>query len=163
MSPRVRSLKVLMTTDAVGGAWVFTTTLARELCRRGASITLVTLGPPPREHQIWSADGVDGLNLEITDLALEWMEPEGVDLPRARLRLAELESRVEPDLVHLNGYREACLEWQAPVLVTAHSCVRSWWITCRGSEPAEPRWETYASHVQAGLSAADLWVAPTGA
>lgn len=161
MTPPPR--KILMTTDAVGGVWIFSTTLAKELCRRGFEVTLVTLGPPPREHQVWALNGVDGLRLEITDLALEWMDPGGHDLPRAQFRLAALERRIEPELVHLNGYREACLHWRAPSLLTAHSCVRSWWIACRGREPNEARWDHYIANVRAGLAAADLWVAPSRA
>jgi glycosyltransferase involved in cell wall biosynthesis len=161
MSPPSRSLRVLMTADAVGGVWVVATGLARKLCRRGAQVTLVTLGPPPNENQIWELNGVEGLEVEITDLALEWMEPRGLDLPRARFRLANLERRVRPHVVHINGFREAAIGWKAPVLVTAHSCVRSWSLACREAEPAEREWQDYAANVRLGLEAAKCWIAPT--
>ena len=163
MSPPSRRLRVLMTTDAVGGVWVFSTALARELCRRGDRVTLVTLGPPPQEHQLASIRDIPGLDLEITDLALEWMDPQGHDLSRALDRLADIERRLAPDLVHLNGYREACGDFAAPVLVSAHSCVRSWWRACRGGEPSEDRWQSYIADVAAGLARADAWAAPSHA
>src|SRR5215216_296833 len=161
MSPPSRRLRVLMTTDAVGGVWVFSTALARELCRRGDRVTLVTLGPPPQEHQLASIRDIPGLDLEITDLALEWMDPQGHDLSRALDRLADIERRLAPDLVHLNGYREACGDFAAPVLVSAHSCVRSWWRACHGGEPSEDRWQSYIADVAAGLARANAWAAPS--
>jgi glycosyltransferase involved in cell wall biosynthesis len=163
MSAPSPGLKILMTTGAIGGVWVFATTLARELCCRGARVTLVTLGPPPREHELWAFNGVEGLDFEITDIALEWMDPEGLDVPRAQFRLAALERRIKPDIVHLNGYREACVRWHAPMLAAAHSCIQSWSVAVRGSEPAEERWKRYVSDVQCALAGADLWVAPTHA
>src|SRR5215216_7806333 len=163
MSPPSRCLRVLMTTDAIGGVWVFSTALARELCRRGDRVTLVTLGPRPQDHQLAAIGDVAGLDLEITDLALEWMDPDGHDFSRALEHLATIEGRLRPDVVHLNGYREACGDWTAPVLVSAHSCVRSWWRACRGGEPSEPRWHRYIANVAAGLDRADAWIAPTSA
>jgi glycosyltransferase involved in cell wall biosynthesis len=45
----------------------------------------------------------------------------------------------------------------------AHSCVRSWWSICRGAEPIPPKWDRYIENVGHGLSAADVWVAPSRA
>jgi len=159
MSPP--SLHILMTTDAVGGVWVYATALARGLCETGCRVTLVSLGPAPRADQLRDASGVAGLDVLVTDLALEWMDPEGCDLARAGMRLAEIERSIGPDIIHLNGYRDATGEWSAPVVVAAHSCVGSWWRACRGELPSEPRWAAYLDNVRAGLAAADQWVAPT--
>jgi glycosyltransferase involved in cell wall biosynthesis len=155
--------RLLMSADAVGGVWTYATELARELCRRGFRITLVTLGPEPRREQLRDIEGVKGLDVETSDLALEWMDPEGRELRRALDRLITIARRVRPDIVHLNGYREAVADWDAPVVVVAHSCVRSWWRACRGEEPSEPRWLDYIAHVESGLAAANRWVAPTAA
>lgn len=159
--PPCRQLRILMTTDTVGGVWVYASTLARGLCRRGLEVSLVTLGPAARSDQVEVVSGTPGLTLETTDLALEWIDPEGLDLSRAAERLASIEDRVRPDVVHLNSYREAMSAWHAPVIVAAHSCVRSWWLACRGEEPTEPRWFPYMANVHAGLAAADRWIAPT--
>src|SRR3954454_19840161 len=91
------------------------------------------------------------------------MDPEGHDLARAAKGLRTLADEFSPDIIHLNGFREAVADWQAPVLGTAHSCVWSWWQACRGCCPDEARWSAYAKHVRSGLEAADLWVAPTQA
>jgi glycosyltransferase involved in cell wall biosynthesis len=152
-----------MTTDAVGGVWFYATTLARALCRDGMRVHLVTLGPPPRPDQLRPLRSVPGLHVEVTGLELEWLDPEGHGFDRAATVLSAIEQRVKPDLVHLNGYREANIGWIAPVLVVAHSCVRSWWHACRGSEPSEPRWRSYIAHVRSALAAADVWAAPSAA
>jgi glycosyltransferase involved in cell wall biosynthesis len=161
MSPP--SLRIMMTADAVGGVWVYATTLARALCQRGHRVSLVTLGPAPRADQIAELRDVGGLDVIATDLDLEWIDPQGDDLLRARARLEWLGRKIAPDLVHLNGYREATAAWAVPVLVVAHSCVSSWWRACRGDDPAEARWLTYGANVRAGLAVADRWVAPSAA
>jgi glycosyltransferase involved in cell wall biosynthesis len=156
-------LRILMTADAVGGVWVFAAALAGGLAARGHCVTLVTLGPEPCAAQMSEVADVAGLEIVTTDLALEWMDPAGADVSRARNRLEAIERRVAPDIVHLNGFREASAAWDAPVLIAAHSCVWSWWRACRGGEPSEPRWRTYAANVRAGLAAADRWIAPSAA
>jgi glycosyltransferase involved in cell wall biosynthesis len=106
---------------------------------------------------------IQGLTIVPTDLALEWMDPEGSDIANAHDRLLSIARQVRPDIIHLNSYREAIFDWPAPVLVVAHSCVWSWWKACRGSEPDDPRWHHYAGAVAAGLAAANTWCAPTEA
>ncbi|MBX6424937.1 MAG: glycosyltransferase family 4 protein [Variibacter sp.] len=158
---RRRHLNILVTADAVGGVWSYAASVAAGLAERGHSVTLATLGPPPRPWQCEALRGRPGVRLVVTDFALEWMDPAGVDFARARAGLARLEAQVRPDIVHLNSYREAAAEWRAPVLVVAHSCVWTWWRACRGGEPDEDRWRTYRANVRRGLCAADLWAAPS--
>jgi hypothetical protein len=43
--------KILMTTDAVGGVWTYSTGLASALAAAGMEVHLVTLGPPPRQEK----------------------------------------------------------------------------------------------------------------
>jgi glycogen synthase len=154
---------ILMTADAVGGVWVYATTLARALAAQGDRVTLVTLGPAPTEDQKAALAGQRSIDAIVTDLALEWMDPAGEDSPRAAETLLAFAHELRPDVIHLNSYREGALPWPAPVLVVAHSCVLSWWEACHGTLPDEPRWLAYAHGVEAGLRAADAWVAPTAA
>jgi glycosyltransferase involved in cell wall biosynthesis len=153
--------RILLTADAVGGVWVFATTLAAGLAARGSRVILVVQGPALRAEQFVSARAMTGVETVVTDFALEWMDPEGKDFPRAAAALTALARRYRPDIIHLNSYREAAADWPAPVMVTAHSCVRSWWRACRSEEPAEPRWARYLLNVEAGLAMADCWTAPT--
>jgi glycosyltransferase involved in cell wall biosynthesis len=162
MSPPSRS-RILMTADAVGGVWVYASALARALCAAGHHVLLVVMGPQPRPDQLQPLADVAGLQITSTDLQLEWLDPEGTDFERAGEMLAEIADAFGPDLVHLNGFREAQFDWPAPVLVVAHSCVQTWWRACRGGAPSEPRWALYTENVAAGLCAADAWLAPTTA
>jgi len=152
--------RILMTTDAVGGVWTYAASLARNLCRHGHEVTLVTMGPAPRREQVESLTGIAGLSLEATGLALEWIDAEGLDMPLARETLLRLAERAQPDLIHLNSFREATFDFGVPVLAVAHSCVGSWWQAC-GPGQMEPRWRAYLRNVAAGLNAADRWAAPT--
>jgi glycosyltransferase involved in cell wall biosynthesis len=162
MTPFLIRRHVLMTADAVGGVWTYASGLAQELARRGWSITLVTLGPAPREDQFLPLLDFPNIELEFTNLELEWQDPQGRDRDRALAVLTEFGERVQPDVVHLNGYREALAGWRAPVVIGAHSCVGTWWQACRGGKPDES-WRRYLADVSAGLNAADRWVAPTAA
>lgn len=155
--------RILMTTDAIGGVWVYATELARALCHAGSRVTLVVMGPAPQVDQLQAVRHVNGLEVELTDLALEWMDAAGSGTPRAQNQLLRIAERFQPDIVHLNSYREATFNWPAPVLVVAHSCVLSWWLACHGCRPTEDRWRRYAAAVSAGLAASDRWMAPTAA
>ena len=44
-------IRLMMTTDAVGGVWIYATTLARSLGPAGFEVLLVTLGPRPTAAQ----------------------------------------------------------------------------------------------------------------
>jgi glycosyltransferase involved in cell wall biosynthesis len=156
-------LRILMTTDAVGGVWFYASELACALCERGDQVLLVILGPPPKPELLRRLLSIEGLHLKITDLELEWLDPQASGFQRARHTLLRLADEFQPDLVHLNSFREAAFDWPAPLLVVAHSCVNTWWRACHGYPPDEPRWETYRRNVAAGLRAADAWAAPTAA
>jgi glycosyltransferase involved in cell wall biosynthesis len=161
MTPPTR--RILMTTDAVGGVWTYATGLVRGLCGRSDEVTLVVMGPAPRADQLAPFHDIRGLCIELTDLVLEWMDPDGSDIAKARERLLRIARQVRPDIIHLNSYREAVFDWPAPVLVVAHSCVWSWWQACRGGEPDDLRWHRYREAAAAGLAAADMWCAPSEA
>src|SRR4051794_26786751 len=98
--PRMR---VLMTTDTVGGVWTYSTGLASALAETGVEVHLVTMGPPPRADQRELA-ACENFHLTESNLALEWHDPAGHDLPAARRFLGNIEHRVQPDLVHLNSF-----------------------------------------------------------
>jgi glycosyltransferase involved in cell wall biosynthesis len=161
MAPPAR--RILITTDAVGGVWTYATELSRGLCERGDEVILVVMGPAPRAEQLAPLHDIPGLRIELTDLLLEWMDPEGADIANARERLLRIAREMRPDIIHLNSCREAVFDWPAPVLVVAHSCVWSWWRACRGCEPDDPRWHRYREAAAAGLAAADIWCAPSEA
>lgn len=162
MSPPLRARRILMTTDCVGGVFTFTASLARGLAARGLEVDVVTMGPRPQPAQRAMLDDCDGVTLIETDLSLEWQDPEGLDDDRARAELAAITAWLQPDLVHLNSFREARFAWTAPVVVVAHSCVNTWAQACgRQHDFRDERWRRYSRAVAEGLACADTWVAPT--
>ena len=152
--------RLLMTADAVGGVWTFALELAAGLAERGVRTRLAVLGPPPTADQQRKAVAVPGLELVVAGHDLEWRDRRGAIDWAARQRLLALADDSRPDVVHVNGFREAACGWASPVVLVAHSCVRSWWRACRGCEPPI-EWSAYNAGVRAGLEAADAVVAPT--
>src|SRR3954468_18437740 len=98
--------RLLMTTDAVGGVWTFSTALASALADAGMDVRLVVMGPAPQaEKRAMLRDA--RVQLIESGLALEWQDPQGDDLANARRFFAALEQEIAPDVVHLNSFREA--------------------------------------------------------
>jgi glycogen(starch) synthase len=156
-------VKVLMTADTVGGVWTYACDLARALGAHGVEVALATMGAPLSGDQRATVRALSpGVTVYPSVFKLEWMDDPWDDVERAGDWLLDLAARVQPDVVHLNGYAHGALPWRAPRLVVGHSCVLSWWEAVHGSgAPAE--WEHYRQVVRRGLQAADLVIAPTRA
>ncbi len=155
-------LRVLMSTDTVGGVWSYAIELARGLCEQGARVDLAALGTRPSAGQTAAAAAIPGLALHARVCRLEWMADPWEELAAAGDWLLDLAHRVRPHIVHLNHYCHGHLPWPAPVLMVAHSCVYSWHRWVRQRQPAAG-WRRYRREVRLGLQAADLVVAPTRA
>lgn len=154
-------LRVLMTADAVGGVWSYAMDLASGLQAAGAQVTVAVMGPAMRERHRHEAAS-RGIDVVERPCRLEWMPDCWADVDSAGAWLMSLADRCRPDLVHLNGFAHAALPWRVPVVVVAHSCVRTWWRGVHGEDP--PRtWDTYTQRVTDGLRGAHLLVAPTRA
>lgn len=153
--------RVLMTADAVGGVFTYVLRLGALLRRRGVEVHVATMGPKPKEaHRILAGEA--SVVLHESDYRLEWMDDPWRDVDEAGAWLLELEGRIRPEVVHLNGYCHANLPFAAPVVVVAHSCVLSWFRAVRG-EAAPREWDEYRRRVGRGIHAANLVIAPTRA
>jgi glycogen(starch) synthase len=154
--------RILMTGDTVGGVWTYTMELAEALGAHGVEVVLAALGGPPTIDQRLEACRIPNLNLLASDFKLEWMDDPWRDVAESGHWLLDLEEQYAPDVVHLNSYGHGSLPWSAPVLVTAHSCVLSWWQAVKGcAAPAE--WRRYRKTVTQCLNAAALVTAPSAA
>jgi glycosyltransferase involved in cell wall biosynthesis len=153
-------LHVLMTTDAVGGVFDHTVTLARALAEREIDVSIVILGPGPTADQRAALDSLAPLSVHELGLKLEWMEDPWEDLDRAMAKLREIERELRPDVIHAGSYFCGRAGFVAPVVVVAHSCVYSWWHAVWGCEPPA-EWQRYREMVRGGLSGADAVVAPS--
>jgi glycogen synthase len=155
-------MRLLLTTDTVGGVWTYALELARGLAPHGVDVLLATMGAPLSPAQRAEAAALSNVELAESTYKLEWMDDPWDDVRRAGDWLLELEQSYRPDLVHLNGYAHGSLPWSAPVMVVAHSCVLSWWQAVK-REPAPSTWDRYRQAVADGLHDADLVVAPSRA
>jgi glycosyltransferase involved in cell wall biosynthesis len=160
VSERSESLRVLMTTDTVGGVFGYVENLARELSVHGAQIIVASMGPLADAAQKSALMRIHGVELVESEWKLEWMDDPWSDVDRAGDWLLELERRTRPDIVHLNGYAHGALAFSAPKVIVAHSCVLSWWRAVYGAAAPE-QYETYRERVRAGLFQADLVVTPS--
>lgn len=158
----VDGLRLLMTTDTVGGVFTYALTLARELTTHGADVHFATMGPPLLPAQRIAAAAIDRLVVHESTFALEWMPDPWSDVERAGEWLRMLEQRVAPDLVHLNGYCHGAAGFRTPVVIVGHSCVLSWWEAVLG-EPPPAELSRYRAEVRRGLHGAGAVIAPTRA
>ena len=157
-------MRILVTTDAVGGVWRYSLSLAREWAADGIAVELAVLGPDPGPAQAAEAEAIPALVLHRTGLDLDWIAADPDALERSAAVLAALARRRGVDSVHLHAPallgRVAC--WPAPVVAVLHSCLLTWWRTMRPGPPPDG----FAWRIDAtgrGIERADRVVAPSRA
>jgi glycogen(starch) synthase len=160
-------MRVLMTTDTVGGVWTFTKELAGGLLENGCAVALVSLGRKPSPaQQAWvqeqGAQWGPRFRYDPLDSPLEWMN----DNERAFSEVAPLLVRIAKEfgaeLILSSQYCFGALQCDIPRIVVAHSDVSSWAEACRPNGLGQSEWlDTYRKLVQNGLNQADALVAPT--
>lgn len=154
-------MRILLTTDVVGGVWGYTLTLVRELVDRGHDCAVAVLGEPTEERLATLPEEVEKFQRH---LRLEWMPGGLEDVGLGTAWLVETAAEWGADVVHLNQFAYSAGDYTAPVLVVAHSDVLSWLAEVTGEGAAEDRsgeWAEYREAVRRGLAAADGIVAPT--
>jgi glycosyltransferase involved in cell wall biosynthesis len=149
-------VKVLMTADTIGGVWTYAMELTRSLPE--VDFTLATMGRKPSNGQ--RAEVPANVELVESEYKLEWQDEPWRDVDESGRWLLDLESRVRPGIVHLNGYAHGALPFRAHKLVVAHSCVLSWWRAVK-NEDAPPEWNEYRRRVARGLIGANCVAAPS--
>lgn len=160
-------MRLLMTTDTVGGVWTFTRELTEGLLSQECCVTLVSFGRDPSEDQsAWAnriaRDWPEQFRFLPTDFPLEWMQDNAGFYGESAALLERTATDVRADIVHTNQLCYGSLARQLPTLVTVHSDVRSWFSACRGHQPEPSPWiERYDHLVERGLRAANAVVAPT--
>lgn len=153
-------MKLLLSTDTIGGVWTYSIELARALEPQGVEVALACLGAPLSDAQHAEARPLRNVTVYEKPLALEWMNDPWSDVEVTGDWLHELADRIDADVVQLCSYSHAGLEWRAPVVLVAHSCVFSWWRAVHNTLPPDS-WGEYHRRVSAGVHAADFVVAPS--
>lgn len=150
-------MKILMTTDTVGGVWDYSCTLARSFRDKGHEVRLAILGDL---HTIHESSVPKGVEIDTLSCRLEWMSDSSADVNRANDWIAGLASLWGADVVHLHQYACALADFAAPTVLVAHSDVLSWFSETSGKRAPE-EWAEYTARVHAGLRRASAVVAPT--
>ena len=113
--------------DVVGGVRTFVEELTRGLTERGSEVHLALLGSEPPEAAHFAA------SCQVRPLKLEWMADPWRDVETTSWWVGELCARHRPDVVHMNTFARV-LDPDIPVLLTAHSCVATWWRAVHGTD-----------------------------
>jgi glycogen(starch) synthase len=160
-------MRVLLTTDTIGGVWTFTKDLTAELLAQGNAVALISFGRVPSPSQLaWcgarEAQYGDDFVYAPSTAPLEWMNDNQSAYTMAISTILNVVEKFSPNLIHSNQFCFGSLPLAIPVLVTAHSDVLSWAEAClpNGLEPS-PWLTQYKSLVHRGLTDASAVVAPT--
>ena len=161
-------MKILLTTDTVGGVWQYSLTLAAALRQRDVAVALAVVGPPPAADQFAAALAVPGLDCHVYPGRLEWQPGCAADLAESAAWLDDLARRLRVDLIHSNQFAYGALRAGVPVIVVAHSDLLSWHAACDPLTAATaPAWRdhlmAYRAVVTAGLAGAAALVCPSHA
>jgi glycosyltransferase involved in cell wall biosynthesis len=160
-------MRILLTTDTIGGVWTFTKELTAELLQRGHAVALVSLGrQPSHEQHAWCAAQslTYGPSFQFTasNVPLESMEKNEFVFTQGAGVLFHVAKQFRPDLLHSNQFCFGAVSLDIPKLVTAHGDVLSWAGACRPGGLENSRWlRQYQSLVMNGLHACDALASPT--
>jgi glycogen synthase len=151
-------MRLLLTTDPIGGVWDYTATLAAALTGEGQRVLLAVVGSPSDEQ---ISQLPEDIALDCAEGRLEWMTGSAPDLARTATWLAGLSRRWDADVVHLNQMAYSGLaDFAAPTAVVVHSDVHSWFREVAAAAPGA-EWRPYSEAVVRGLRAANARVAPS--
>lgn len=160
-------MRILLTTDTIGGVWTFTRELTQQLLKAGHSVALVGFGRAPNAAQSnWCEHlgGEHGVNFlfRYSATPLEWMQDNATAFSGGIDLLLQTAKEFRADLLHANQFCWGALPGDLPRIITAHSDVLSWGLCCRPEGLQESPWlERYRTLVQCGLNRAEIVVAPT--
>lgn len=163
-------MRILMTTDTVGGVWTYTRELVSGLLDADDQIAigLVTLGSTPSSEQtawLQAMRAAYGKRFvaETTTLPLEWQQDNTKAYVYAEPLLRRIAKSFAPDVFHSNQFCFGALPLPCPRVVVAHSDVLSWMAAVRGVATPSPWLDTYRELVTKGLQGASAVAAPTQA
>ena len=160
-------MRLLITTDTVGGVWTYTKELTEGMLAQDHSVMLVSVGREPSTDQLaWvrrvEASAAHSFCYVATIHPLEWMQTNAACYSAAKPVLLRFIRSWRPDILHLNQFCFGALPTDVPKIVIAHSDVMSWSEACRGQLPAESSWFNHYRQVTSeGLAQANAVVAPT--
>lgn len=159
----MKGLRLLLTTDSVGGVWQYSLDLARALVPHRVHTLLAHMGPAPRDSQHMAALAIPHLTFLETGLPLDWLCDGPAPVLRAGEWIAEIARQSRADIVQLNmPSLGAMSRYDMPVVAVSHGCVATWWAAAK-AEPLAEAWRWHEALMRAGYANADAVVAPSAA
>lgn len=162
-------MRVLITTDAVGGVWQYSATLANTLAERfGVQIMLAVCGPQPTTDQtgeitLGAVANGGSIELENLGIPMEWEGGDEQAYADGRQALLRLALKWRAHILHANEHHLGQIGASGlPVLVVSHSDLCSW-QAAMGSDATVAVSGEYMQRVTVGLNNASLVVAPSTA
>lgn len=160
-------MRILMTTDTVGGVWTFSQELAEGLLEHGHHVLLVSFGRAPSQAQQERCDSLAKHHAESfryagSEIPLEWMDANQRVFSEGAALLRQQAANFVPGILHCSQFCYGAIDLPIPRVVTAHSDVLSWAKACRNGPLEDSPWlRRYAGMAQRGLDGADAVVTPT--
>jgi glycosyltransferase involved in cell wall biosynthesis len=160
-------MRLLITTDTVGGVWRFGIELAEGLLEAGDAVALVSFGGAPSspqrlECELLADHWKQQFYYAASAAPLEWMQQNDICYEEGLLTLQQTARTFGVDLLHSNQYCYGAVEFGVPTVVSAHSDVLSWAEACREGALEDSPWlQRYLTLVQRGLDGAAALTAPT--
>src|SRR5690606_41197116 len=100
-------MKILMTTDTVGGVWSYSVELCRAFLDYDVQVHLAAMGAWPTKDQEEQISVLNNVILYKSDFKLEWMDDPWEDVEKSRKWINYICQTVQPDLVHFNNYAQS--------------------------------------------------------
>ena len=161
-------MRILMTTDTIGGVWTHTRELVTGLLQADpyARIFLFAVGSTCSPEQLGWLRAMRERNPGRFDSAvhsvpLEW-EQRNEQVDPFEPRLLSIARTFAPEVFHSSQFCYGALPVDCPRLIVAHSDVLSWFREVEGALPEPSPWlDRYSSLVRLGVEQASAVVAPT--
>jgi glycogen synthase len=154
-------MKILMTTDTVGGVWCYSLDLASYLIKsHQIDVVLLSMGPALKKNQQEQIQKVRKLKSFHFTGKLEWMEGCEDDLQDAGVWIKSIYEKEKPDIIHFNHYAHVDMDWDCPVVCVAHSCMATWWKAVK-NEILPESFDAYFRLVNTAFLKSNTVVAPS--
>lgn len=160
-------MRLLITTDTVGGVWRFGLELVTGLLESGDAVALVSFGKAASTAQHGECDLLaerwkERFSYIPSDTPLEWMSQNDRCMDEGMALLGRTAREFGAELMHSSQFCFGAGELGIPKIVTAHSDVLGWGKACRKEGFENTDWlRRYRILVQRGLLGADSLTAPT--
>tara|TARA_R110002020_G_scaffold154714_2_gene334920 strand:- start:70081 stop:71211 length:1131 start_codon:yes stop_codon:yes gene_type:complete len=153
-------LKILMTTDTLGGVWSYVCQLCKALALYDVEIHLAALGRWPTRDQERTISKIPNTILYKSDFKLEWMQDPWRDVEKSEKWLTAIYQTVQPHIIHLNNFTKFKARITCPVITVYHSCVESWFRAVKGENPPQ-EFKIYLKHKKIALKQANIAIFPS--